>query len=61
MLAMLICVARIQARTAMLEAQHRHMVRICLHCGGGGGPGDGVRYLCVCAWDFELVCRRFSV
>ncbi|KAF5842159.1 hypothetical protein DUNSADRAFT_8846 [Dunaliella salina] len=32
-----------QARTAVLESQHRHMVRICLHCGGGGGPGEGSR------------------
>jgi DNA polymerase zeta len=29
--------ALMQQRAAMIERQHRHMVRICLHCGGGGG------------------------
>ena len=29
--------AIIQQRSAQMERQHRHMVRICLHCGGGGG------------------------
>lgn len=27
----------VQQRSALIERQHRHMVRICLHCGGGGG------------------------
>lgn len=25
------------ARTARIERQHAHLVRLCLHCGGGGG------------------------
>ncbi|GAX80194.1 hypothetical protein CEUSTIGMA_g7632.t1 [Chlamydomonas eustigma] len=30
-------VATLMARVSRLERQHTHMVRMCLHCGGGGG------------------------
>ena len=32
----------ISARAARLERQYTHMVRLCLHCGGGGGTAGHV-------------------
>jgi DNA polymerase zeta len=29
--------AVLAARVTRLERQHQHLVRLCLHCGGGGG------------------------
>lgn len=55
-------VAVLMARTARLERQHAHMVRMCLHCGGGGGgeksgvPGGGR----VAMGSSEQISRRYG-
>jgi DNA polymerase zeta len=40
--------AVLAARTARLERQHQQLVRLCLHCGGGGGFVGGLHGGVVC-------------
>lgn len=53
--------ATMQLRASSIERQHRHMVRICLHCGGGGG-GNIEEGAVVCnSLDCEVYFERVKL